>query len=37
MRYAAYIRVSTDEQVRNFSIDAQTHAIAAREMHGRDK
>lgn len=29
MRYAGYIRVSTDEQAGNFSIDAQMHAIEA--------
>ena len=27
MRYAAYIRISSEEQVGNFSIDAQRRAI----------
>lgn len=30
MRYAAYVRVSTDEQVVNFSLNAQVHAIESR-------
>ena len=29
MRYAAYIRISSDDQVGNFSIDAQQRAIEA--------
>jgi DNA invertase Pin-like site-specific DNA recombinase len=29
MRYAAYIRISSEEQVGNFSVDAQRRAIEA--------
>ena len=29
MRYAAYVRISSDEQVGNFSVDAQKRAIEA--------
>jgi hypothetical protein len=37
MRYAAYIRISSDEQVGNFSVDAQRRAIEAwvREHGGK--
>ena len=27
MRYAGYVRISSEDQVGNFSIDAQTHTI----------